>query len=92
MRISCIYRFVQSLLSNTRRSTSHSSIFTITALLQIAKNVSLEVFLGAEFDRDIQNWFKTILEVVKRVTTRKTLTFSRGFDSRAFYAHVRLFQ
>ncbi len=54
------------------------------------KNVSAEVFLGAEFDRDIQSCAKILGTVKTGVPTRKMKFTIPGFQLTAFYAQVRL--
>ncbi len=97
MILSCIARFVQSLLCSTRKSTSESTIFTIIALLLPfidRKNVTPGIFCWAirqPFGRNIQNLTK-VLGIWGKSGSRheKDCHAFRDFNSRAFYAQVRL--
>ncbi len=46
--------------------------------------------MGAEFDRDVQNWSKILGIWGKQGSRHGKNSRSWDFNSRAFYAHVRL--
>ncbi len=84
MQISCIARFFWSLLCSTRKSTSDSTIFTLIALLPIAKTCLRGYSWALNCPRS------KIGQKFLVLWCKKQGPSSLVFNSRAFYAHVRL--
>ncbi len=93
MQISCIARFVQSLVCSTRKSTSDTTIFTIIALSLLFKSQKRVSggFLGRWNSIETFKIGQKCLVRCKRGSRHeKWNSRSRGFNSRTSNEHVRL--